>query len=246
MSIFQVRKHYRTIFHEEKFKPPVLQEAASLDDDSGSKNNKLFKIEYQINILPMIGQHFYYHKDPWTKKKQVKMRHDDVYFTTTCAESDEIEIFRSECLQQVIEFKWNTFVFKWHLVGTVIHFLYLGYLLFYASAGYVFNVINEEAHIPMAIAFFVFCGYPLVYECVQIWRLGFSEYMSDLGNYMDLLFIFGSVVMSIVHMRFGHNTIAGKYTMIIVVIAAIKRSFNYLRIFRPLSTIVTMMNRVIF
>lgn len=97
-----------------------------------------------------------------------------------------------------------------------------------------------------SIAFFICAAYPLTYEFLQAKRNGAKEYLSDLGNYMDCTFIIGSCVMAAVHVEFGKLSFLGKFTMVVVILSAIRRTFNFLRIFSVFSTIVTMMNRVIF
>jgi len=45
-----IRKHYRTVFHEDKFTP--------LDEMSADKkmdSRKVYKIKYALNMLPSIG-----------------------------------------------------------------------------------------------------------------------------------------------------------------------------------------------
>ena len=88
--------------------------------------------------------------------------------------------------------------------------------------------------------------YPLCYETVQMFKGGIGEYLSDAGNYIDLLYIWGSVAMSIIHMAKGPYLWYSKALMIIVVILAIRRTFSYLRIFKSLSPIVTMLQNVIW
>lgn len=87
--------------------------------------------------------------------------------------------------------------------------------------------------------------YPLVYEIIQISKIGVEDYFTDLGNYADLVYIFGSVAMSFVHMNNPYS-FGSKLLMSIIVILAIRRTFNFLRIFSVLSPIVTMLNNVIW
>ena len=75
---------------------------------------------------------------------------------------------------------------------------------------------------------------------------GFGEYFSDPGNYIDLVYIYGSVAMSLIHMIDTPYAWYSKLLMSIVVILAIRRTFNFLRIFRSLSPIVTMLFRVFY
>lgn len=88
--------------------------------------------------------------------------------------------------------------------------------------------------------------YPLCYETVQMFKGGIGDYLSDAGNYIDLLYIWGSVAMSIIHIVQGPYHWYSKALMIIVVILAIRRTFSYLRIFKSLSPIVTMLQNVIW
>ena len=75
-------------------------------------------------------------------------------------------MFRSECLQQIIEFKWNTIAFKFHLLGTVIHFLYLSFLFAYILIAYIFDLGNKDIYHQAAIAFYVLAAYPTIYELI--------------------------------------------------------------------------------
>lgn len=87
--------------------------------------------------------------------------------------------------------------------------------------------------------------YPMIYEIIQMRKIGLEDYFTDLGNYADLVYIFGSVAMSFVHMNDPY-TFGSKLLMSIIVILAIRRTFNFLRIFSVLSPIVTMLNNVIW
>jgi len=74
---------------------------------------------------------------------------------------------------------------------------------------------------------------------------GFTDYWTDFGNYFDQVYISGSIAMAYVHSSDPYG-ILGKCLMILVVMSAIRRTFNMLKIFRDLSPIVTMLSNVIF
>ena len=76
---------------------------------------------------------------------------------------------------------------------------------------------------------------------------GLVDYFADLGNYIDIVYIFGSIAMAILHMTLpqGPYGPVSKVMMLIVVTLAIRRTFNYLRIFRMFSPIVTMIFQVL-
>ena len=69
-------------------------------------NKKIYKIKYKVNLLPVIGAYFYKHDNPYTKEKVREVRNDDINFLGTCTESDELELFSAESIQELIEFKW--------------------------------------------------------------------------------------------------------------------------------------------
>lgn len=66
------------------------------------------------------------------------MENFDINIASLCADSDEIQMFRAESLKNLIEFKWNTFGFRFHLVGTIVHIIYMAYLFNYCQQSYVY------------------------------------------------------------------------------------------------------------
>ena len=96
-SIFQIRQHYRKVFPEDDFAPLDIEDMT---------NKKIYKIKYKVNLLPVIGAYFYKHDNPYTKEKVREVRNDDINFLGTCTESDELELFSAESIQELIEFKW--------------------------------------------------------------------------------------------------------------------------------------------
>lgn len=83
-------------------------------------------------------------------------------------------------------------------------------------------------------------------ESIQAGKSGFLSYISEFGNFLDVLFIWGSIAMAVIHYLYGPLTFVSKLLMVIVLLSAIRRTFNFLRIFRDFSTIVTMLSQVIF
>jgi len=88
--------------------------------------------------------------------------------------------------------------------------------------------------------------YPFIYETLQMYQIGFKDYFSDLGNYVDLLYIWGSVAMTFIHITISPYIFVSKILMAFIVTLAIRRTFHFLRIFSKLSPIVTMLNNVIW
>lgn len=88
--------------------------------------------------------------------------------------------------------------------------------------------------------------YPFLYELIQCYQIGFLDYVTDLGNYIDLVYILGSIAMTFVHVALTPYAFISKVIMAAIVTLAIRRTFNFLRIFSALSPIVTMLTNVIW
>ena len=74
---------------------------------------------------------------------------------------------------------------------------------------------------------------------------GVKEYLMDLGNYADFLYIFGSAAMSLLHYQLNPFHFASKVVMIFVILLSCIRTLKFMRIFRTFSPIVKMLSSVI-
>jgi len=95
-SFFQIRHMYRKVFPE-----PEFDELEHTGKTYGSLNDKLdyrkiYKIKYSVNLLPQIGQHF------MVEDNSQCYINADVHLMNLCAEGDELEMFDTETLSQVI------------------------------------------------------------------------------------------------------------------------------------------------
>ena len=108
-----------------------------------------------------------------------------------CIESDELKIFNSENFQQVIMFKWKQYAKSLHLRGCFFHFFYMITLCLYINKVYI--DAEQESMRVYQILLIVAIVYPFWYETTQMCRMGVSVYLSELGNYLDLLYIYGGI-----------------------------------------------------
>lgn len=81
---------------------------------------------------------------------------------------------------------------------------------------------------------------------VQLYRAGISDYFSDFGNWIDILYIVGSVSMTFVHANLGPQPSISKFLMCLVGALAFRRTMGFLRILKFFSPIVTMLTNVIW
>ena len=131
-TIFDLRRSYSTVFHEPRFQ--VMEEDEEMVDSS-----KVYKVSYQINMLPMIERYC-------IRLRNGTIRHENegVSLMKICGECDELDIFDSENFQQLIQFKWQTFAKNLHLRGCIMHFMYVTILIMYVDRVYILNYEEEK------------------------------------------------------------------------------------------------------
>ena len=88
-----MRNNYSTILPGEAF-APIDDE----DDDSGrpkkkTDSSKIYKIQYSVNLLPMLGLYVDASKDVYTGEVSMRVVNPDVNFLAICAEAEEIDMF---------------------------------------------------------------------------------------------------------------------------------------------------------
>ena len=123
-----------------------------------------------------------------------------------------------------------------------VHCFYIGILFLYVEETY----INAKGNPYYSFVILGLVTVPLIYEGIQLYHAGFADYFGDFGNWLDVMFLWGSIAMAIFHYLQGPYTYISKVMMYIVLLSAIRRTFNFLRIFSFLSHIVTMLSTVIF
>jgi hypothetical protein len=108
-----------------------------------------------------------------------------------------MEIFQTKVLQEVVNFKWDRYAFRWHFTLWIIHQTYLALIFAYTYNTYVYPSEEYESGLNWAL-----CGMiivPFLYECLQIYMSGPLDYFTDMGNLVDICFIGCAVAMSFVH-----------------------------------------------
>jgi len=112
-------------------------------------------------------------------------------------------MFEADSIQDLITFKWDQYGLKFHLVGCIIHLIYMVILFIYTYLIYIKGEeqIDEDGnrHDPYNIFLLLGVLYPALYELVQMCKGGFVDYLTDSGNYIDLVYIWGSIAMSLIH-----------------------------------------------
>ena len=100
-------------------------------------SSKVYKIKYSLNMLPFIGVYMNKNVDPRTGVESMELANEDINLLAICTDSNELSMFESETLKDLIEFKWNAFAWNWHLFGCVIHLAYIVILFLYTDLIYI-------------------------------------------------------------------------------------------------------------
>ena len=170
-SIFDLRYSYRSVFPEEHF-----------DDSQDAKGRvRVYKIKYTMNLLPVIGMHI----------QNNKFMNDHISIMDLVSNSDELDIFHTDALLQVIDFKWNLYGRKHHLLGCFTHFFYVFSIINYVNQAYM---KHGEPKLGLMISLGLGILYPALYDFGQVIKEGLGEYLSNTDNYIDMLYIWGSIL----------------------------------------------------
>jgi len=181
-SFYHLRHHYKTIYPEDEFS---IEEMEKENVD----NSKVYKIKYSINLLPQVG--YFVDNDG-------EHCNEDVSIMSLAADSEEIEIFTTASLNNLIEFKWVSYGKRHHLLGCLMHFIYTFVFILYVSQACLYDDEDENKTTQKIYAILLLVGilYPAAYDCTQLIRGGIAEYVSDPVNFADLTYIWGSIANS--------------------------------------------------
>ena len=148
-SYFDIRQSYDVVFPdirpmEEMDKPQDKQEHHHDHNEEGHSHSvgqidkqKVYKIKYSVNLLAQIDMHVIQNKDGSTH-----FDNEGVSLMHLCQDTEELEIFDTPSLQQVIQYKWDTYGRQHHVLGCAMHMLYTLILIIYVKNAYL--VVNDQ------------------------------------------------------------------------------------------------------
>jgi hypothetical protein len=102
-----------------------------MDDRAAGQSDKVFKIKYELNLLPCIGFHFI------QENKELVPTNEDVSLVGLFSETEELEIFSTEAIQSLISYKWDTFGRKHHFTGFIAQLIYTLVFALYVKEAYL-------------------------------------------------------------------------------------------------------------
>ena len=177
-QLFDVADSYELIFDEKRFE--------KVNDYQIDKDTH--KIKYELNILPNIGMHI---------ADDGKKINKEVSLMKLICDSNQLELFNCDVVQDLIDFKWQRLGKRWHLVGCIFHFFYMFILMYYINMVYIHNEINYkgdgtfERQKVIDFTFILMIGivYSTMYNILQMLTMGPIKYFSELWNWLDLIYI---------------------------------------------------------
>ena len=96
-------------------------------------------------------------------------------------------MFESAAIQDIIEFKWDTFAWRLHYRGAFFHVFYILTVAFYIYSTFLNGVFGDLEFIGFPIMMIVGIIYPFTYDTIQMYKSGWS-YFEDVWNWIDIIF----------------------------------------------------------
>ena len=172
------------------------------------------------------------------------------------AVSNELDVFRSDCVQDLIEFKWNMYARAVHMSGFYFHFSYIFMQAIFINSTYLaegrFKDIDgkqiEFDQPPVMIHVYLILGllfYSAFYEVAQLCRAGLLYFFSA-SNFIDLSYVLVGYYNMYCQLFIGTSVFWCKLIFVIVIILSLMKTFYFMKIFMDFSYVVTMIYQVVF
>jgi uncharacterized membrane protein YesL len=107
-----------------------------------------------------------------------------------CSDSDELELFHSDAMQNFVKYKWETYGRQHHKFGLMMHIFYVISLILYVHQVYM---LESEYTLVFNCLLFIGILYPAYYDICQLLMVGIYEYVCDPSNLKDVIYIYGSI-----------------------------------------------------
>ena len=101
------------------------------------------------------------------------------------------------------------------------HILYIVTLVVYINIVYINNAGTDEEKRIYSILLALGIMYPTLYDWSQMFRSGLSEYLADMWNYIDMLYIWSSIGNIVAQNISGPFALISKILMIIIIVVAL-------------------------
>ena len=249
-SKFQLKNKYKELFHEIESigddldndieglmlsdggqKKPETSAMATIGKEKGKgkteSHRKFYKIKYTLNILPAAT----YEGD------QVELLDD---LMIAFGDTNDLNVFESKVVVDFFEYQWNSYAKHVHYFGFLVHFIYFVLFVFYVNQIYLDR--NYDNRVTLCWMILTTLVYPLIYDGLQLWNSGLTDYFSEGWNYVDQLNIWVGIVN--IFVQRNQPDILAKECQILMIMTAmiiLLKTFFYMRIFKSFSFMVYML-----
>ena len=219
-------KEIDTKINSMKMKSVKLSKSEIQNAPIKKSKEKVYKIKYILNLLPgTIDQ---------------EVEDGDNELMEVLSETEELDMFKCKVVYDLVEFKWNAYAKYIHYLGAFLHLCYN--VVFFIYVNSVYNERQFEYQYKLCWAMLILLIYPMVYDMLQLCKQGPMEYFGDFWNYLDqghIWFGFANIFIQ----RTTDNIVSKlpQCLMITVALMMLIKSFFFLRIFKGLSFLVTML-----
>lgn len=166
--------------------------------------------------------------------------------------SEEYDIFNTDAIKNLIDFKWSRTGRIHHALGAIVHLIYISYLMYYVNHVYNNAAVQKKDPAdsiypdnPASYIFAVAIAYPAGYEFTQLYQQGPRRYFSSVDNLQTLTFIITGLLNTILHLTSDPYAFESKVILVLNLIMSLNRSMKLMRIMEAFSPIVTMMAGVL-
>lgn len=137
-------------------------------------------------MLPILGEYI------TIAGGEKVLNNENVSLMHMCIDTDNFDLFEVPCIQQVIDYRWESFALNLHMIGAVAHILYVVVMLLYVNAVYIND--NVENKIVYMVLLLICSCYPFIYECRQLYKEGFVRYFGSSENVGHCVYVIGSTL----------------------------------------------------
>jgi hypothetical protein len=134
-----------------------------------NSKKKVYKIKYILNLLP------------GTINRDLK--DGELLMMEVLSETEELDIFRTKVVYDLVEFKWNAYAKYIHYLGASLHLAYN--IVFFIYVNTIYNERNFAYQYDICWIMLILLIYPMVYDMLQLFKTGPFDYFSDPWNYLD-------------------------------------------------------------
>ena len=173
------------------------------------------------------------------------MSQEEGLLISAIAASEELELFTTDSVRDLLNYKWGSFAAVTHWFGWLIHMAYIFALQMYINEIYLRDDVEKLPDVHVWLWTIGGCLiYPLFYDGRQWLKLGW-DYFNDPWNWLDMLHLTVGYSNLFFQQLLDPSNLACKLMMIVVVFTSLMKQFFFMRTVMKFSYIVTMIVNVV-